>query len=119
VGCIAKGADTANRLTRDEARRHEAAEGLFWRANDWSATHVEAGIDRHRAASQRVEALDQVVIKGVGLAVHGLHACRIVDMGDRRNRRANDVELVDPNSASSAAVIDRLCWPAMSATRSI
>ena len=76
--------DTVSNREKIDLRSHEAAEGVFRRADDRLAAHIEAGVDEHRAAGQRLEAADQRVIARIGLRVHGLDAGRIVDMGDGR-----------------------------------
>ena len=43
-----------------------------------------------------LEAVEERVIARVGFAVNGLHAGGVVDVGDRGNRRAGDVEPVYP-----------------------
>src|SRR5437899_2764784 len=41
---------------------HEAAKGILRRADNGLASHVEAGIDNHRAPRARAEPVDQLVI---------------------------------------------------------
>src|SRR5688572_25904568 len=74
---------------------HEAAERVLGRTDDRLAAHVEARVDDHRASGLLLEAGDEVVVARVGLLVHGLHARRIVDVRDRRDRGARHVQLLD------------------------
>src|SRR6185312_4833058 len=78
---------------------HEAAEGVLGRRDDRLAAHVEAGVDQHRAASACLERAEERVEARIGLVMHRLDARRIIDVGDRRDRRAHDIELVDAEEA--------------------
>src|SRR6516162_8464853 len=75
---------------------HEAAKRIICGANDRLATDVEAGIDHHRAAGERLKTAEQRMIARVGLLMHRLHARRVVHVGYCRNIRTRHVELVDP-----------------------
>ena len=63
--------------------------------HDGFATHIEAGIDEHRAARHTLKFGKQRVIARISFPVYGLDAGRIVDMGDRGNFRARNIEFVD------------------------
>src|ERR1043166_8121212 len=43
-----------------DLRAHEAAERVLGGAHDRLATHVEAGVDQHRAAGARLEGREQI-----------------------------------------------------------
>src|SRR5207244_7628539 len=59
---------------------HEATERVLGRADDGLASHVETGIDQHRAASALLERFEQRMKPRVGLTVDCLDARRIVDV---------------------------------------
>ena len=44
---------------------HKAAERVFRGADDWLASHVEAGVHEDRATRQVLEFRDQLVIEGI------------------------------------------------------
>src|SRR5262249_29660781 len=81
---------------RFDGRAHEAAEGIFGRADDRLSAHVEAGVDQHRASSPLFEESEKPVIARVGLAMDGLNARGVVDVSDRGNLGPRHVQLVDP-----------------------
>ena len=84
---------------------HETAEASSG-PNDRLAADVEAGIDHHPAAGQPLKADPQLVIARVGVGVHGLHAPNS-RCGHGGDRRARNIELVDPEQSSLSAVISR------------
>src|SRR5262245_49564315 len=61
---------------------HEAAEGVLGCADDRLAAHVEARVDQDAAAGLFLEARDQRMEARVGVGVHRLYTCRIVDVSD-------------------------------------
>src|SRR5262245_53949712 len=74
---------------------HEAPERVLRRAYYRLTPHIEARVDQHRAARALLKGRKQVPITRVRLAMHSLHASRIVDMSDSGDLGANNVELVD------------------------
>src|SRR5712691_7328810 len=78
-----------------ELRPHEASEGIFRRANDRFAAHVETGVHQHRAASSIAKLAQEAMETGIGLRMHRLNPRRVVDMGHGRDTRARHVELLD------------------------
>src|SRR5215813_9401380 len=74
---------------------HEASEGIFRRANDRFAAHVETGVHEHRAAGSITKIAQKSMETRIGLGMHRLNSGRIVDMGHVRDARAWHIELVD------------------------
>src|SRR5688500_700823 len=74
---------------------HEAAIRVFRRTHDRLAADVERRVHDHRTSGQRLERADQGMVIGIRLFAHSLQTGRIVDVRDRGNVRAHDVELGD------------------------
>lgn len=62
-----------------ECVAHEAAEGVFGRADDRFAAEVEGGVDQDRAAGLSLGGAQQLVKARISIAVHGLDARGIMD----------------------------------------
>src|SRR5712691_2415558 len=75
---------------------HKAAERVFRGADNRLAPDIEARVYQNRTAGTRLERREQRVIARVGLLVNGLDARRHIDMGYRRDFRADGIEPVDP-----------------------
>src|SRR5215467_439753 len=76
-------------------RTHEAPERIFRRADNGLSTDIEAGIDQDRVSRLAFEGCQQGVIARVGAGMHGLDACRIIDVRDSRNIGARHIELLN------------------------
>src|SRR5882724_9564741 len=76
-------------------RSHEAAIAIFRGANDWLAAHVEAGVYDHRTACLLSKGFNDLPVKRIRLAPHGLYARGVVDVRDGGNFRSLDVELLN------------------------
>src|SRR2546421_1251382 len=85
--------ETVAHRERLDLGAHEAAERVLRAADDRLAAHVEAGVDDHRAAGLFLVPGDELMEARVGLLVHRLHARRVIDVRDRRDRRARHVQL--------------------------
>src|SRR3954469_15600030 len=59
---------------------HEAAVGIFRRADDWLASDVERGVDDDRTTGSAVERLDDVVVGRVCVAAYCLNSRRVIDV---------------------------------------
>src|ERR1700733_6239360 len=79
---------------------HEAVESVFGRADDGLASYVKTGIYDNRTTGALFESRDQRVVAGIGVAMDGLHASGIVDMGDSRDIGARDVEFFNAEKFS-------------------
>src|SRR5215469_14980311 len=71
---------------------HEAAKGIFRRADDRLAAHVEAGIDQHRATRELFELRQQPMEHRIGAGIDGLYSRGIVDVSNGRDLRTGHVE---------------------------
>src|SRR6266849_6731922 len=74
---------------------HEATIAVFDRAHYGLASDIKARIDDHRTGCPRVKSFDDLPIKRICFAAHGLDARGIIDVRDGWNFRAGDVELLD------------------------
>ena len=92
-----------------DIRAHKTVKSIFGRADNWLAAHVKAGIDQYRATGDRFELRQQSVIASIGLRMHGLNTCRVVDMRDGRNFRPCYVQFVD----TEQGLIRRIYCPAV------
>jgi len=67
---------------------HETPVGIFRRARDGLTLQVQRRVDQDRDAGPTLEGPEKAVVDRVGLAGHGLHSRRAIDVSDRGNPRA-------------------------------
>src|SRR5262249_22841533 len=66
----------------------EAGDRILRRADDRLAAYVERSVDHHRAAGQPVKHVHQAMKRRVAVGIDSLQPCAVIDMRDRRPRRA-------------------------------
>src|SRR5688572_31894298 len=86
---------TENAMFEDEdvhVGGDKATVGVLRRGDNWFSPYIEAGVDDERATCLPVEFADQAIKTAMTLFIDGLDPRRPVDMGDRRNRGARDIQ---------------------------
>ena len=65
---------------------------VLWCADDRLAADIEAGVDQNGATGERLEGFEQAVKAAMARFIHGLKARAVINMRDRGNGGADNIE---------------------------